>query len=484
MCIQDWTAARDLLSQRLERCTVLGYRRTTLFLLSIAATSSGYDEIGQQLWQQAKESEAQFDEPRSLVLPLETPNDPQSQEIMSGLQTAWQQFNGWGRQSSPQISETNPSNLEDADWARFSLLLEHSQATNLEQEFGTLLNPPTPPCRWLWNLVALCHLDSGDLRSYQEMCEAAPQTNEVPLPEALLKALQESSLRGLLPELQSGSWITAGLQTLQNFEPDQTQESSSSEAGEQSSWGESFRLALNTLRLQSHGEAARHFQRLADQAEAEPQAAYALNALTVALFAQGLYIEAEEVNSELTLLLQKDLQLTDQPWSSDFRSTLEDLGYSPPTDSDLINPFSAQQSEQVKELVDLSESVTENTQGFWGTLAEALQLLESHDQEVFRRALMKLSRELSPQKSTHHAILVFLLARSCLSEGDQFGGQEFSQDLQTQFAEEKIDLQVAREAADCFLAAGQPDLARLFQNLPNAEIPTALNPWQDLSAAS
>lgn len=456
ICDGDWKNARELLGQRLEDCSDFGYRRLNLFLLSIVAARSGHAEASAELMETARTVPAEMAEPRYFG----TSCDPVRQD----LEQQWWSFNNWTPERAVSLEETEPA--QELDWAAVLDGALEGRAGELERRWSRFLEAEHPHKQVLWNLLALGYLESGDLRTYEEMREQADTVSTpVPLPTALVALLQQAELGETITALESGRWITS--EALMSPSGD----SQPAKPELDLSWEEEMENAFSLLSVGLAVEAARKFGFLSASSSDPHRRAYSLNALSLALFRSGEYSQAQEALAESRLAL---ISTNDKEFTPLFQDWLTSVGSSPQPGELLCDPFeqTALHGSALLGSDDSSHDI------FWVEFDGVLQAMKLGDLGSCQQHLRLLLSQPCAKQPTEAFLLALLLAGTALLQGDHLDAQESIDDASQLLQGENFEANLLSRAQEIFESANAHTLAQKMR----PDRLSTLDPWHDFTA--
>lgn len=459
-----WAEAQRVLQTRLARAAGGGHKRLNLFLLSIAAASSGQAELANTLWRQAQGAPLGDLTARYLDIQL-TPNDPR-QSVLLDLERAWWDFNGWNSSGPRTDHQTGPVPV-DWDLAVDSCL--SGDSPRLESLYGKSAANPEHECALLWNLLALSYLEAGNVRTYEEMASNAPAPPPAnSLPDLLVVALRARGLERALESLNRGEWLNYTGLSRENLGEVERR----APVGEDQ-WVAQMENGFALIELNQLNEACRSFQEMASSAEQTDLRMLSLNALSLAFFKMGDYTQAETLFLEFENLKQNRTLASDEPYFRMFRKWLDSVDAGPSDGELFFTPFCLDSTAR-------TGSSSPETIDFWETLGKALQDIESGNQLEAKRRLGLLessSREEAEDWKLYLVVLAYLCG--AVISGDHFEVQEFEQELASLQFTALFSSEQLREAKDLFRWVGFEQLGLFFDRFHSGR-PAPLNPWQDL----
>lgn len=456
MCAGEWKDAQARLGQRLDESGQLGRRRLNLFLLAVVAGKGGHPQVAAQLRDAARSTPAEMSEPRYL--------GGGSEGLRRELERAWWEFNRWDPEGSP-LTSASPGQ-DELDWAAVLDAAMEGRAGEMERRWSSYLDGDHPQRSVLWNLVALGYLESGDLRTYEEMRDSAQGMAGLELPAILETLLCQAGLESARADLKAGRWLTSdGLS--QGALIDEAGESSS----EQRPWEDEMETAFSLLSVGSGLEAGRLLGPLTGRGD-DLERAYALNALALALFLSGEYSQAElalqefrETAAVADSALRPDLAERYAEW-------LGSVGAVPAPNSVYCDPFAAASPAE--------DASTEGLGGesFWTGFEAVLEQMGRGDTSGCQRALRTLLAEPLANEPTHAFLLALLLAGSSLLDGDHMDAQDSLDEASRLFETGTLTAPALVEAQGRFAAAGAFTLAGKME----LELLPTLDLWRDFPA--
>jgi hypothetical protein len=461
ICDSDWNAAQDLLSQRLEQSAALGCRRLNLFLLSVVALRVGLEGVATQLTQAARDTPVEMGEPRYFG----TSKDPVRQK----LEQDWWSFNGWSPESGPSRQEDHLAS-EELSWASVLDGALEGRAGELERRCSRFLDGDHPQRAILWNLLALGYLESGDLRTYEEMRDQAPVvTTPAEVPEVLVQLLTHAGMNQALADLKNGRWLTSDSLT----HVTSNHEGAAGENAASEAWETEMEASFSLLSVGRAVEAARKLGPLSMQGQSSLHRAYALNALGLALFASGEYSGAEEALADSRKEAAKAPQESDPDLAVRFAEWLHSCGAHPTPGSVFCDPFS-----EVASSAAHPETEGQTSDSFWSGFEQVLEGMGEGDLGSAKRTLRRLASEPGSQEPTQAFLIALLFAGTALLEGDHMETQESIDDASRLLEAGGLDAGALVEAQGRLAAAGAMTLAG---KMDLAILPT-LDPWRDFPA--
>lgn len=456
ICDSDWNAAQTLLTQRLDESVRLGRRRLNLFLLSVVAARAGLEDVSSQLSHAAYATPVEMGEPRYFG----TSEDP----IRRELERQWWSFNAWQPEVAPSLSLANEQT--EIAWAAVLDGAMEGRAGELERRWSPFLDGDHPQRAILWNLVALGHLESGDLRTYEEMKEAATGSGPTEVPEPLAQLLLHAGLGLALADLQAGRWLTPEILT--NPTPSEEQ----GEVQETAGWDAAMEDAFSLLSVGQGVDAARRLGPLTSGGSSL-QKAYALNALALALFSVGEYGGAEEALADSRAELARSQPQSDPELAARFADWLRAAGSGPAPGEVLCDPF----RETHGAAADEGDGQGQQDQ-FFPIFEQALEGMRTGDFSRTKRHLRALLAEPSSRRDTQSFLISLLFAGSSLLEGDHMEAQDAIDDASRLLEKGGLDPAILVEAQGRFAAAGALTLAGKLE----LESLSGLDPWRDFPA--
>jgi hypothetical protein len=463
ICDGDWATAQSLLGERLEDSFRLGRRRLNLFLLSVVAARSGLANISEQLAQDARQVPLEMGEPRYLG----HSDDPVRRE----LENQWWSFNGWLALAEEPVLPIGSAGEEELNWASVLDGAVEGRAGEMERRWSRFLEGAGPERPILWNLLALSYLESGDLRTYEEMRdEAAPEApREVPTELAAL--LEQAGLRGALSDLRQGRWLTA--ESLHDTLSAGALERSAEELVE-SAWENEMAESFLLLSVGRAAEAARKLGSLSLQGSPWHRA-YALNALALALFSCGEYAGAEEALAEGHREAAQAPPGGGPELARCFAEWLDSVGVQPVPGSPFCDPF-RQSTPGWGEPEGTSPS--EDSGAFWPLFEEALEGMRGGNLSACHQTLRRLLSEPSGKECTRAFLTSLLFAGVALLEGDHMEAQDSIDEASRLLSAGGFQSGQLVEAQGRLAAAGAMTLASKME----LEALSSLDPWRDFPA--
>jgi hypothetical protein len=463
LCDGDWSNARELLSQRLEETARLGRRRLNLFLLSHAACRSGHQPMGEQLAELARATPLELGEPRYFG----TSEDPVRRE----LEQSWWAFNNWNPEQAPASSQ-GPAPAGELDWAALLDGALEGRSGELERRCSGLLDGAHPQGAILWNLVALAYLESGDLRTYEEMRDQAPAPATAGgIPQQLADLLCQAGLASALAELEAGRWLTSDSLSASRAEQAESAGAAGSEA-----WEQEMEASFSLLSVGRSVEAARKLGPLSMRKLLPWQRAYTLNALALALFSCGEYGSAEDAlregRAEAAQAGEQDAAQSTQ-LAQRYTDWLRSAGAQPASGGAFCDPFASEPPACGQQ--DGGDHSGE--EAYWSGFEETLEALRSGDLSGARRTLRRLLAAPSAAEPTRAFLTALLLAGAALLEGDHMDAQESIDDASRWLQKGGLDPGLLVEAQGRLAAAGALTLAAKM----DLEILPTLDPWRDFA---
>lgn len=479
ICDNDWPTAQQLLSQRLDRCAQLGFRRLNLFLLSTIAARSGHSRPAEELREAADNTPLQLAEPRYFG----SDSDPVRRE----LERAWWAFNSWNAAESLPSASSGVDARPELDWAAVLDGALEGRAGELERRWSAYLDDDHPQRAVLWNLVALGHLESGDLRTYEEMREQSRSTSPTVLPQELVALLQQAGLSKAVTDLENGIWLTSDrltvdlasidssdldVQNLGSARDRPESELSSVEPvpnGLSRGWVEQMESVFSLLSVGRAAEAARSLGPLSLRTSDLLLRALTLNALSLALFLSGEYQQAQEA------LDDSRETLTSAPPDSEhtglFVTWLGWVGVRPTPGDVLCDPF----QETTNGGATSSETDTAQSDAvFWSEFELLLQTL-GRDPGSCRGHLRSMLSEPVSREATRAFLMSLLFAGIGVLLGDHFDAQEAIDEATSLLQAGGFDPTVLAEAQLRFQAAGASAIAAKL----TSDRLESLDPWHD-----
>lgn len=465
MAEANWPEAQSVLATRLQNVDLLGNRRLNLFLLSVAAASGGHHEAGNQLWTQAQQAPITEDTSRYLDLQL-TYNDPRQQMLLD-LEKAWWNFNGWNK-SLDLVTADEPSIQIDWNEVVHSTLQGHCR--ELETKYGRLFEETNSETTILWNFLALSYLQSGNVRTYEDMVSNSPpnvQPESVPNDLALI--LENEGLHSALDSLEKGHWLTN--EVLFQGESAETAIIEAAYEVEEQEWIEQMQNGFCFIDLNQLLEASRVFQLMASRTDALAHRLLSLNALAFSFFKLGDYSQAETVYFEFKNLLDANPIDPGSDLAQKYRSWLASVDAAPEDGSTFFSPFGTKSDWN-------DTDVLQDEVDFWNTFGEALNLVGSSDFHAVKRHLQTLEGSLQQDQTNERYLVSLGFLITAVTEGDHFGVQEFEVEVENlrhhaTFSGDELD-----SAKDSFRWAGFEILADKIQG--DSGKPSSINPWQDV----
>lgn len=471
MSVSDWANSQKLLAKRLELADEIGQKRLNLFLLSVAAASGGYHDVGNHLWAQAQTATLDSSTVRYFDLGM-APNDPR-QSMLLDLERAWWDFNGWNNGSSGVKSLS--LEMETEDEIRWDYVVEATLAgddSGLEGSYGRGFNETTPHGFFLWNFMALAYLQAGNVRSYDEMVSNAPpppSANSVP-PD-LESVLLARNLDSALGVLQSGRWLTNA--ALFATEDTAAPTHNVGPALTVDEWEQSMSDGFAMLDLGRFLDAGRAFQEINFRSPDPERTLLSRNALALSFFKLGDYTQCEKVYEEFRYLLEETPVEPSSKLAGTYRCWLDSVQALPQDGGSFFSPFGGNrsdwntaQAEEVDFWHEFNECVNDLGEGNHPRAVGRLQRLEMHasaEMDSFQRYL------------TAMLFLASFVMAGDHSEVQAAAEQVVMLEAQTDFRHDKLE-----EVADSLRWAG---LERLYARLVGGTQArsVALNPWDDLA---
>lgn len=456
ICDSDWNAAQATLSRRLDESARLGRRRLNLFLLSVVAARVGLEDISSQLAESGRATPVEMGEPRYFG----TSDDP----VRRQLENDWWTFNGW--QHSEQTAEPRGGGDSEISWAVVLDGALEGRAGELERRWSRFLDGDHPHRAILWNLIAIGYLESGDLRTYEEMKESAPSHGNPSVPESLAQLLSHAGLQAALADLAAGRWVTSETLTLPTAPPQ------SSDSSPVTAWEAGMEEAFSLLCVGRTVEAARKLGPLVEQGTSLHKA-FALNALALALFGSGEYGAAEEALNDSRVELSRSQPEQEPELCARFGGWLQDAGSVPVSGQVLCDPFSSPPAGQPG-----AGGTGAEPDGFFSVFEQTLEALRQGDLAAARRHLRAILSEPSSKQPTQSFLVTLLFAGTALLEGDHMDAQEAIDEASRVLERGGMDAGVLVEAQGRLAAAGAMTLAGKME--PDSL--STLDPWRDFPA--
>lgn len=465
ICDGDWSAAQTSLGQRLEETVRLGRRRLNLFLLSLVAGRVGLSDVAEQLSEDARRTPLEMGEPRYLG----TSEDPVRRE----LEREWWSFNGWRTESEPEPVPQS-SGDDELHWASVLDGALEGRAGEMERRWSRFLDGDRPERPLLWNLLALGYLESGDLRTYEEMRDQATtaSTEERDVPQELAELLTRAGLHAALADLRQGRWLTS-----ESLHDTLTPQTSSPEPGGVSpgpGWEAGMEESFSLLSVGRAVEAARKLGGLSLQG-LPLHRAYALNALGLALFSAGDYADAQEALADCRREAAQTRPEDEPELAARYAEWLLSAGARPVQGDVFCDPFA-------EPLTSWDEAQTspeeERADGFWPIFEQVLEGMRLGDHSASQLALRRLLGESSSKERTKAFLISLLSAGIALLEGDHMEAQESIEDASRLLSQGGLQAAPLVEAQGRLAAAGALTLAGKME----LEALSTLDPWRDFPA--
>lgn len=462
---QDWSQAQSLLAERLDQTPQLGQRRLTLFLLSIAAARSGHTHEGEEFTKLAAATPLELGAPRYLNRSIESSD--------LDLDLAWWALNGWGTPSARPLTDQSLQPQEHIDWAVVLDFILERRPREIESRWSWILDGDRNHAHHsiLWNLLALGYLETGDLRTYEEMREAALIAKVSPsLPAELLCLLEQAGLHLAIQTIEQGGWITSDHLNPSSCSPDPTPNVYPRENDlSLGAWIASMQEGFSLLSLSLPLKAARLFASIAYDELPLLLKAYTLNATALALFLCGDYEASERALTDFHAL-QSQINASDNPeLSTQYTSWLHSIEVTSPPNEPFWNPYF--QSETVQEITD------QNSQDhlYWVSFRSVLNALKSTNPHAARTPLREaliFSETLEP---SHKFLSTLLLAGVCILDGDTMDAQHAIEEVHDLYEKHDLNPNDLQQAQVFFSEVQATNLASKMELIHLA----TLDPWHD-----
>ncbi len=457
MCSDNWKEAQATLSARLDDSGSLGRRRLNLFLLAVVAARGGHPQVAEGLREAARATPAEMSEPRYL--------GNGEEGLRRELERAWWEFNRWNPEGAP--TTTVSAGGDQLDWAAVLDAAVEGRAGEMERRWSSYLDGEHPQRAVLWNLVALGYLESGDLRTYEEMRDSAPAGPVGGLPSHLEALLSEAGLEQALSDFQAGRWVTS--ESLSASAAPTGSDPTPSQ--EERPWEEEMESAFSLLSVGRGLEAARGLGPLSGRGS-ELEQAYALNALALALFSSGEYGQAELALAEFRTAAAAADSASQPELAARYGEWLTSVGAIRAPNSVYCDPF-ANGSE-----VAADTNSDENAESFWSGFADVLEEMSLGHTQGCQRGLRALLGEPLAKEPTHAFLVALLFAGTSLLDGDHLDAQESIDEASRLFEAGGLSPAVLLEAQSRLGAAGAFTLAGKM----DPEQLATLDPWRDFPA--